>query len=511
MKNVLLTLLVGCLSGLCACQDFLEEDTRGIINPNDFYASDEEAILAANGLYRGLTSGVRGNNGRMYGFWVGIQFWTIYGADEVGPNRQQGLVEPIQNYTLTESNYGNARDIWQSLYRTVGDANSVLTNTADNPNLSDDIRNQVRGEALFVRSFIYYHLTNIWGAVPYYTEALPLDEVAQLGRTDARTIRQNVIADLDRIEADELLPESYSGNDLGRATVWVAKMLKAKVMMWEQDWQGALAETTDIINNSPHRLLDNYADVFDLNNSTPFHDEVIWGIDFLSDVPGNTTNRTDAFNPRIRDEPADSEERNALIADLGARNEEFNGFGLTVGLPSFAEEFPMDDLRRPLNVANEYLGYELKFNYLPKHWNLDFINSPRGNHGELHIIFRLADTYLMAAEAANELGDAVAFEYLNRVRERAYEPDQPYAGLSQEAFRQALYDERKWELASEGYRRYDLIRWGILVETVQNTTYLAFNGPENIRPIHVKAPIPEEELVLNPALLEFDPTNNGYR
>ena len=282
-------------------------------------------------------------------------------------------------------------------------------------------------------------------------------------------------------------------------------------MMWEQDWQGALAETTDIINNSPHRLLDNYADVFDLNNSTPFHDEVIWGIDFLSDVPGNTTNRTDAFNPRIRDEPADSEERNALIADLGARNEEFNGFGLTVGLPSFAEEFPMDDLRRPLNVANEYLGYELKFNYLPKHWNLDFINSPRGNHGELHIIFRLADTYLMAAEAANELGNAAAFEYLNRVRERAYEPDQPYAGLSQEAFRQALYDERKWELASEGYRRYDLIRWGILVETVQNATYLAFNGPENIRPIHVKAPIPEEELVLNPALLEFDPTNNGYR
>ena len=141
------------MSGLCACQDFLEEDTRGIINPNDFYASDEEAILAANGLYRGLTSGVRGNNGRMYGFWVGIQFWTIYGADEVGPNRQQGLVEPIQNYTLTESNYGNARDIWQSLYRTVGDANSVLANTADNPSLSDDIRNRGTGRSPIYTKF----------------------------------------------------------------------------------------------------------------------------------------------------------------------------------------------------------------------------------------------------------------------------------------------------------------------------------------------------------------------
>lgn len=192
-------------------------------------------------------------------------------------------------------------------------------------------------------------------------------------------------------------------------------------------------------------------------------------------------------------------------------NEEFNGFGLTVAMPSFAEQFPLDDLRRPLNVADEYLGYQLKFNYLPKHWNLDFINSPRTNHGEMYIIFRLADTYLMAAEAANELNNSSAYQYINRVRERAYEPSQPYADLGQAEFRKALQDERKWELASEGFRRYDLIRWEILVETVQNATYLSFNGPENIKPIHVKLPIPEEEIILNPKLLEFDPTNNGYR
>ncbi|WKN44666.1 RagB/SusD family nutrient uptake outer membrane protein [Tunicatimonas pelagia] len=511
MKNIIITLLSLSLLGTFGCQDFLEEDTRGIISPDNFYTSDEEAILAVNGLYKGF-SGQGGFSGRsLYANWGNIQSFTLYGADEVGPNRQFGGVEPIQNYTLSPSNYGNARNIWQNLYRIIGDANSVINNVTDNPSLSPTIIGRVTGEALFLRSFAYYHLTNIWGAVPYYDEDLPLSEVAQLGRTDVSTVRQNVINDLNRVEAEELLPSSFNGSDVGRATVWATKMLKAKMMMWEEDWSGALTETTDIINNSPHRLLANYADVFNLNAPNPFHDEVIWGLDYSKDVDQNITSRTDAFNPRIRDEPANSEERGALSEALNVRNEEFNGFGLTVALPSFAEAFPMDDLRRPLNVLNEYLGFELQFTYLPKHWNLDFINSPRANHGELYIIFRLADTYLMAAEAANELGDPTAFQYINQVRERAYEPDQPYAGLGQEAFRQVLQDERKWELAAEGFRRYDLIRWGILVEIVQNATYLSFNGPDNILPIHVRAPIPEEEIILNPNLLEFDPTNNGYQ
>jgi hypothetical protein len=511
MKKIVYIFIIIFISSLSACEDFLQEETRGIINPRTFYTSDEEAILAINGLYKGFIGSGGYGSTDLYSNWGGIYLWTTYGADIVGPNRPHGTVEPIQNYTLSESNYGNGRGVWQALYRIVGDANSVIANVRDNPNLSSDIKNRITGEAIFLRGFAYYHLTNIWGAVPYYNEELPISEVAILGRTDASIIRQNVINDLNRIETENLLPSSFDGSDIGRATIWAAKMLKAKMMMWEKDWQGVLKETTDIINNSPHRLLDNYGDVFALNAANPYHEEVIWGLDYSKDVPGNYTSRTDAYNPRIRDEPANPEERSALIAELTARNEEFNGFGLTVALPSFAEAFPQDDLRRPFNVTNEYLGYKLKFNYMPKHWNLDFINSPRSNHGELSIIFRLADTYLMAAEAANELNNPDAYQYINRVRERAYEPDKPYEGLNQQAFREALYDERKWELAAEGFRRYDLIRWGILVETVQNATYISFNGPQNIKPIHVKAPIPQEEIILNPNLLEFDPTNNGYR
>ncbi|MEM6840849.1 MAG: RagB/SusD family nutrient uptake outer membrane protein [Bacteroidota bacterium] len=510
MKNIHSLSISILLLIISSCSDFLEENTRGIIEPGRFYQSDEEAILAINGVYNGF-AGESFQEPDLYTSWWGIQFWTVYGADEVGPGWPQGLIGPIQGYTLTENNYGNARTTWRNLYGIIGDANSVIANVQNNQNLSEGIRNRVLGEAIFLRSFAYYHLTNIWGAVPYYDEDLPISEVARLGRTAAAEVRAAVINSLNEVETQSLLPSGYTGADVGRATVWAAKMVKAKMMLWEEDWSGALRETTDIINNSPHRLLENYADVFDLNAANPFNDEIIFGFDYSKDVPGGNNNFTDAFNPRIRDEPADQSQRGALTADLAARGEDFRGFGLTVCLPQFAEEFPNDDLRKPINVLTEYLGYELNNTYMPKRWNLDNVNSPRTNHGELYIVFRLADTYLMAAEAANELNDPAAFTYINAVRQRAYEPDRPYTGLSQENFRQALRDERRWELAAEGFRRYDLIRWGILVETIQNSEYPVFNGPDNISPIHIKAPIPQEEIILNPNLLEFDPTNNGYR
>ena len=151
---------------------------------------------------------------------------------------------------------------------------------------------------------------------------------------------------------------------------------------------------------------------------------------------------------------------------------------------------------------------------MPKMWDIHQINSPRENHGNNTIVWRLADIYLMAAEAENELnGPGNAYQYINKVRERAYEPDKPLEGLDQESFRQALRDERKWELMGEDHRRLDLIRWGILIETVQNTQYNnAFkNAPNNIQPHHVLFPIPIQEFDLNPELLVSDPTNNGYR
>lgn len=503
MKKIIQSVLIACLLGFSGCEDFLKEEVRGIINPGNFYTSDSEAIMAVNGIYMNLRQ-----NG-FYGNWQGIHNFTMLGTDELESSRQFGGNEAIQNYTMTASHYANARDLWELIYRLIGDANSVIENVTDNPNISNKVQKQVIGEALFLRSFAYYHLTNLWGDVPYYDDELPIGEVATLGRKKASEIRANMIRDLKKIEDEQLLPSAYTGADLGRPTLWAAKMLMAKIYLWQKQWESARNKSLEIINGSPHRLLEDFGDVFDVNN--PFKEEVIWAIDFLKDVPGNVQDRTDAFNPRLRDEPKKASERNKLRDQLALRNEEFNGYGLMVPTPDLVKKFPADDLRRPYTIMERYLGFELTYQYMPKFMNLDLVNSPRGNHGEAEIIFRLADVYLMVAEAENELnGPANALQYINMIRARAYEPDKPYSGLDKEGLRKAIQEERKWELAGEGHRRYDLIRWGTLVDKVKETEYRVYTPGKNIKPYHVKLPIPEPELVLNPVLLESDPTNNGY-
>ena len=309
-------------------------------------------------------------------------------------------------------------------------------------------------------------------------------------------------------KAQVSLPSSISSDNFGKVSKWVAATVMVKIYLIQNKWQQARDKCLEIINDSPHKLLDEYASVFRLNNE--YNEEIIWSIDFAKDVNGN--NWVDHFTPRIRDEPKESTKKSELSAALTARNEGFTGYGLAIALPDFVKKFPLDDLRRASNITTEYLGYELNFAYIPKRWNLDQINSPRGNHADNKMIFRLADVYLMAAEAENELnGPTSAYQYINKVRERAFEPDQPLSGLSKEDFRLAMYDERKWELAAEGERRMDLIRWGILLDIVKTTEYRVYDPAPNIKPHHVLLPIPTEELLLNPALLESDPTNNGYR
>lgn len=485
---------------IAGCENFLAEEPRDLLSPENFFASDQEARAAANGLYVPLYSN------SLFGSY-GIKRFYMYGADVIEPSREGGgSLNDINNYTLSESRDAGARGAWQDFYKIVQDANVVLERVEDNDNLSEASRNQTIGEALFLRAFSYYNLTNMFGDVPYYRESLSLEEVQQLGRFDETEIRNEIADDLNR--AMDLLPENYTGDDLGKVSRWAAATLAAKIYLIQERWEEARDISVNIINNSPHRLMDDYGTVFEPDNS--YNDEVIWELDFVKDL--NPTITTDLFSPRIRDEPANGSDRAALIAALDERNEGFTGYGLAIPKCGFVDEFPLDDLRRPHNITESYLGFDLNYPYMPKMWNLDQINSPRQNHGENYIIFRLADVYLMAAEAENEFsGPGNAFQYINRVRERAFEPEQPLSGMSRQQFREAIYEERRWELAGEGHRRMDLIRWGILEERLQNTRHCAYDPVANFQPHHVKFPIPEEEIVLNPALLESDPTNNGYR
>ncbi len=488
---------------LFGCDQFLEEEPRALLSPNNFYNSDAEAKAAVNGIYATFF-----NSDDLYHV-VGLSRFYEFGSDEINPNRFGGEGAIYSGYTFSEGD-NPTRGTWNALYRIIQDCNIVLNKIENNDKITEAGYRQTRGEVLFLRALANFHLTNLWGDVPYYRDALPIDEVSVLGRSDKNQIQLDMIEDLQ--EAQDLLPDKYADSDQGRATKWAAATLMDKFYMVRSDWQNMRDKSVEIINNSWHRLLDDYGAVFNDFPQGEYNDEIIFQWDYVKDLASQR--RTDFFTPRIRDEPLNTSDRAALSAELAARNEDFTGYGLAIPTPEMVNTYPMNDLRRPWNVATSYLGFELKWPYIPKLWNLDQINSPRGNHGDNYIVWRLADIYLMAAEAENELnGPANAYQYINKVRERAYDPDEPLSGMNQEEFRQAVRDERKWELLGEDHRRLDLIRWGILVETVQNTEYNpSFEiANTNVKPNQVLWPIPIEEFDLNPALLESDPTNNGYR
>ena len=522
MKNKIYFTLIFLLVGFSSCEDFLEEDPKDIISPSNFFNSESDARAALTGVYAIL------KNNAIYG-QVGLDAWYENGADVVGPNRGWGIIASICGYTMNEGNAGDIQQLmgiaqtWKDLLKIVLNTNVILDNVRGNENIPSGPRDEIIGEGLFLRALAYYHLTNLWGDVPYYRENLSIDEIGALGRTDKDLIRNEILVDLQ--EAQNLMLDVIPAKDNGRASKWVAAMVMAKIYLIQENWQAARDKSVEIINNSPYELLEDYGDVFDPFNE--YNAEIIWELDFAKDITsvldepfagaafaGNANWRASIFSPRLRDEPLNGDDKDALRGILAERGEAMNGTGLQIPLPDLVNKFPMNDLRRPHNILTNYGGIELKFPYMPKLWNLDLATSPRFNHSDNRIVFRLSDVYLMAAEAENELsGPEGAYQYINEVRKRAYatQAEWELTGLSQEAFRQAVRDERKWELAGEGHRRMDLIRWGVLLEVVKSTEYRVYDPAANIQPHHVLLPIPVEELNLNPALLASDPTNNGYR
>src|SRR5680860_1904485 len=342
IKSISLVVLLGIV--LVSCDTYLEEEPRDLVSPSNFFNTSSEFELAVVGLYDIF------KQNSLHGK-VGLDRYYENGADVIGPNRVFGQVEPIQSYSLSESNIsaidqgGGAPLTWQDLYGIILNANTILQQLDINENISQEERNLFEAETFFLRAYAYYHLTNLWGDVPYYRDALSIDEIQTLPRTDKNQIRNEILEDLQ--QAQNVLPATYEPNKLSRASKWAAATVMVKIYLIQQKWQEARDKAVEIITDSPHNLLDDYAAVFDLNNE--YNEENIWELDFAKDV--NSNDWVDHFTPRIRDEPKDQDKRPDLSAALAERNEGFTGYGLAIPLPDYVNKFPMDDLRRPMNLS----------------------------------------------------------------------------------------------------------------------------------------------------------------
>ncbi len=387
------------------CENFLEEVPRDIIAPENYFQSESDFRASITGLYAIY------KNNAMYG-QLGLDAYYDNGVDILEPNRAAVFLNSWCNYIINESSVQEiaqlmgAMQTWKDCYRVINNANVILGNLEGKEDILLGSADEIRGEILFLRSLAYYHLTNMWGNVPYFRQFTSLEEISRTGREDVNKIRNEILIDLQ--QAQDWMPLTVPASQNGRATSWAAAILMVKIYLIQNEWQKALDKSLEIINESHFSLLENYDEVFKPDNE--YNEEIIWSLDFAKDIQsmlekgvphlaGNGYWRPSMFVPRLVDEPKSSADRPTLINKLSENGHAFNGTGLQVCLPDFENKFPENDLRRSLNVRKFYEGIELNFAYNAKNWNLDVATSPRFNHGDNRIIFRLADVYRMPSSA----------------------------------------------------------------------------------------------------------------
>lgn len=483
MKNIVLGLIiVMCLS---ACEKTLEEVPKDFVSKANFYNSEEDAQAAIVGVYAGLQSDFFGMNHYL--------MTELHGDFIFGRGSQAPIT--IWNQILDQTSIGRCAANWSSLYTTINRANAVLDNVSEIEDIDPEVKDQILGEAHFLRALSYFELVRGWGAVPIKTsESIDLSAV--------EAAREPVSKVYELIVADALAAESGLGEgdgQTGRASKWAAKMLLAHVYLTIEDWEAAAEKADDVIVNGPFSLVevenpDDFYKIFAVDSSTE---------DIMSVHHSETkTSGIPTYIHRGQAVPYN-----------------YSSTGYFAWLPDtnsfIGDSWDDADLRKNFNLYTEYQNADGDWVSLPETVPVlfkKFISNSSGQNVYSVPIYRFAEAYLIYAEAASNANGgptALALERLNIIKRRAYGIDlnmptsvDYVTGLGADDFREIVLQERAYEFLLERRRWFDLKRTG----TVQET--FAAVG-KNVIDERLLWPIPEDEINNNPAINQSD-QNPGY-
>lgn len=450
--------LTACFLGLIilnSCNNFLDIETpqTDMIRDNVF-SDDKTAIAATLDIYSSM---------EFIGFASGNGFSLLgaFSADE-----WINVVNPTSEYQQFSDNDLMPNNIqvinsWSDLYRFIYKANAILEGLASNQGVTEDVKNQLTGEAKFIRAFCHFYLVNLWGDIPLVLTT-DYEENRDAIRTPQNEVYQQIKSDL--LEAYALLPDNYTGfqGERIRPIKATAAAMLARVFLFEQDWAQAEQYASIVISNSLFSLKQNLNEVF-LKNST----EVIWQLHA-------TTIPRDLTTFRIVSTPAHGRLR-----------------------PEFLSSFQLNDLRddRWITTITSAAG---TFQYPSKYKGANPIT-------EYSTVMRLAEQYLIRAEARamqnNFTGTGSAASDINIIRNRA--GLSPTTSVSQIEILNDILRERRSELFCEwGHRWLDLKR---LEQLDQLMTTLK---PSTWHPHDALYPIPETQILNAPGMR--DSQNPGY-
>jgi len=438
------------------CDNFVNVDVPDSQLTGDLVFEDRTTANAAmadiysklrdSGMLTGLTTGTAVSLG-MYGDEL-----VYYGSSDDNSSF-------LFNNTL-QANTAGVAQLWNESYHIIYCANAVIAGCQNSKALSQDDKKQLTGEALFVRALVHFYLTNLYGAVPYVISTdYQLNTAVE--RMPVAMVYDFAIADLN--QAITMLSENYSSADRVKPNRSVALALLSRVYLYDGDWAEASNAASAVLNNTDY-VWENDIDKIFLKDCTA----TIW--QFAPKQEGNNTDEASVFVFESGPPPY---------------------VGLSAEL---VQSFDNNDLRKTHWIATVTDGTDT--------WYHAYKYKQNGNTGtsmEYSIVFRLAEQYLIRAEARARQGELIgAKEDLNKLRHTAGLADTD--AVTSEEIVAAVLQERRFELFTEyGHRFFDLKRNGML-DTVLPTVKPGWNGTDALWPI------PETELLANPKLTQ----NPGY-
>ncbi|MBB4034189.1 hypothetical protein GGR21_000074 [Dysgonomonas hofstadii] len=570
IKYIFLSFLSVCL--FSSCSDFLDkEPTKS--TPETYFNTESELKTFLLSVYNPL----------MQEYFYGDCYpLYIAGGDDLTFYQRSSPKESMICATASPGT-PEITSYWRILYDGINRANMLMENADKNTEISSDVRAQAKAEALFLRSFYYFNLVQGWGDVPFRLEAVKSVEGLSIPRTDKQVIYDRIIADIETAIPD--LPSITDLASPGTISQTAAQGILARIYLfrageYHRDKKTAGTEVTEyttkarewalrVYNSNLHDLAPSYKQVFidmcsDQYNSQGVY-ESMWEVEeagnrinsnaYSAGRIGNTIgfganvdysanasfkDYTGMRNPgygyrfafaslklyNMYEEEGDTERGNWNIADyeytyvdgnsnLGiAGRKYFQGKKPNGPANEIVDGMLYEEEASSGNKTRSAAKYRREYESVtPKNKNFTPINFP---------ILRYSDILLILAETENELnGPADAYQYINRVRNRAGLGDLDAINTPTKAdFTDALKKERAMELCFEAIRRWDLIRWGEFYTTMQamvsyvnshqgtgvgmgwNTGHKYAADYYNVPASYVYFPIPDWEITTNKAVTQ---------
>lgn len=264
-----------------SCEKFLEEEFLSGENSQSIISSEQTFETLVNASYVTLRSFYGKENG-----WdlteAGTDIYTN-GLD----NRSIGFCS-YSSFTGGEEQTRMAA-LWRELYKGLNTCNLALRDIDEVPYSSESLREERRGEVLFLRAHYLWLIAEIWGGVHFTTE--PSEEaVHDANRTSVETFYQQIFQDLN--QAKGKLPNDRNGQDYGRISRPTVEAMLSRCHLYHQNYDSAGYYADRLINNYDFDLLENYSDVWDIENIR--NSEIIWAVNYSDDPVFTNAQFTDA-------------------------------------------------------------------------------------------------------------------------------------------------------------------------------------------------------------------------